>query len=186
MKLGLELAFEPALTRVQALELRAQALVQVRAQAQQEPQVRTQLEPQVQALMQVAELARPELQVQVQLELEQHLQQSHPKPQLHRHRCKVPDRSQEPQLELLQTRVHPKALDMTPRVLVLALKLQVAVLTQAPELELAQKRAAQLALELDQPAQQELLVQELELEPAPGLHVFLERLPLRQGSTQHI
>ena len=155
--------------------------------------MRTQLEPQVQALMQVAELARPELQVQVQLELgqvqlelEQHLQQSHPKPQLHRHRCKVPDRSQEPQLELLQTRVHPKALDMTPRVLVLALKLQVAVLTQAPELELAQKRAAQLALELDQPAQQELLVQELELEPAPGLHVFLERLPLRQGSTQHI
>ena len=35
--------------------------------------------------------------VQVQLELEQRLQQSCPKLQLHRHRCKVPDRSQEPQ-----------------------------------------------------------------------------------------
>ena len=162
---------EPEQARVQALELRAQALVQVRTQAR--------LEPQVQALMQVAELARPELQVQVrlelgqvQLELEQHLQQSHPKPQLHRHRCKVPDRSQEPQLELLQTRVHPKALDMTPRVLVLALELQVAVLTQAPELEQVQGLAEQLAQELEQPAQQKLLAQELK--PEPELHVFLE------------
>ena len=60
----------------------------------------------------------------MQLELEQRLQRSHPKPQLHPHRCKAPDRSREPQLELLQTRVHPKALDMTPRVLVLALELQ--------------------------------------------------------------
>ena len=103
---------EPALTRVQALELR----VQVQALAQVAKLER--LEPQVQ----VAALA------QVQLELEQHLQRSHQKPQLHRHRCKAPDRSQEPQLELRQTQVHPKALDMTPRVLVLALELQVAVL----------------------------------------------------------
>lgn len=43
-----------------------------------------------------------------------------------------------------------------------------------------------LVLELEQPAQQELLVPELELEPTPGLHVFLEKLPLRQGSTRHI
>ena len=95
---------EPVLARVQALELQAQALAQ--------------LEP----------LA------QVQLELEQHLQRSHPKPQLHRHRCKAPDRSQEPQLELRQTQVHPKALDMIPRVLVLALEPQVQ---QKPVLELA-------------------------------------------------
>ena len=112
MRLVLELVLEPALTRVQALELRVQ----------------------VQALAQVAKLERLEPQVQVaaqaqvQLELEQHLQRSHQKPQLHRHRCKAPDRSQEPQLELRQTQVHPKALDMTPRVLVLALELQVAVL----------------------------------------------------------
>lgn len=147
-------------------------------------------EPQVQALVQVAELAQLEPQVQVQLEpqvrleLEQHLQRSNPKPQLHPHRCKAPDRSREPQLELRQTQVHPKALDMTPRVLVLALELQVAVLTQAPELEQVQGLAAQLAQELEQPAQQELLAQELELEPE--LHVFLARLPLQQGSTQHI
>ena len=125
--------------------------------------------------------------VRVQLEprvlvLAQHLQRSHPKPQLHPHRCKAPDHSQEPQLELRQTQAHPKALDMTPRVLVL--ELQVAVLTQAPELEQVQGLAAQLAQELVQPAQQELLAQELE--PEPGLHVFLERLPLRQGLTQHI
>ena len=107
----------PGPARVQALELQAP---QVQALAQ--------LEPQVQALMQVAELAR--LEPQVQLELEPRLQRSHPKPQLHHHRCKAPDRSQEPQLELLQTQVHPKALDTTPRVLVLvlALELQVAVL----------------------------------------------------------
>ena len=112
MRLVLELVLEPALTRVQALELR----VQVQALAQVAKLER--LEPQVQ----VAALA------QVQLELEQHLQRSHQKPQLHRHRCKAPDRSQEPQLELRQTQVHPKALEMTPRVLVLALELQVAVL----------------------------------------------------------
>ena len=92
----------------------------------------------VQALtLQVAEMARLEPQVQtlaqVQLELEQHLRWSHPKPQLHRHRCKAPDRSQEPQLELRQTQVHPRALDMTPRVLALALEPQVR---QELELEL--------------------------------------------------
>ena len=154
---------EPELARVQALTLQVAEMAR--------------LEPQVQALMQVAELAR--LEPQVQLELEPRLQRSHPKPQLHHHRCKAPDRSQEPQLELLQTQVHPKALDMTPRVLVLVLELQVAVLTQAPELERVQGLAAQLAQELEQPVQQELLAQELELEPEP--HVFLERLPLQQG-----
>ena len=158
MRLGLELAFEPALTRVQALELRAQALVQV------------QLEPMA----------------QVQLELEQRLQRSHSKPQLHPHHCKEPDHNQEPQLELRQTQVHPKALDMTPRVLVLALELQEIVQQKlllkpawAPELEQVQGLAAQLAQELEQPVQQELLAQELELELEP--HVFLERLPLQQG-----
>ena len=153
VKPALELALEPGPARVQVLALQVQA----------------------------AALARLEPLEQVQLELEQHLQRSHPKPQLHRHRCKVPDRSQEPQLELRQTQVHPKALDMTPRVL--ALELQVAVLTQAPELERVQGLAAQLAQELEQPVQQELLAQELVQEPEPGfeLRVFLERLPLRQG-----
>lgn len=101
---------EPEQARVQTLVLRVQvqALVQVAELAQLEPQVR----------------ALAQLEPQVRLELEQHLRRSHPKPQLHRHRCKVPDRSQEPQLELRQTQVHPKALDMTPQVLVLALELQ--------------------------------------------------------------
>lgn len=186
VKLGLELALGPGPARVQALELQAQALEQ--AQTLVQVAELAQQEPQVQALMQVAELAR--LEPQVQLELEPRLQRSHPKPQLHHHRCKAPDRSQEPQLELLQTQVHPKALDTTPRVLVLvlvlvlALELQVAVLAQAPEPERVQGLAAQLAQELEQPVQQELLAQELE--PEPGLHVFLERLPLRQGSIQHI
>ena len=166
MKLGLELAFEPALTRVQVLELQVQALMQVAELARLEPQVQAQ----AQALLQVAELA----QVQARLELEQHLQRSHPKPQLHRHRCKGPDHSQEPQLELRQTQVHPKALDMTPRVLELAQVPQVRQelvleLAQAPELEQVQERAAQLAQELE-----------------PGLHVFLARLPLQQDLTRHI
>ena len=69
VKLVLEQALEPELVRVQALQ--AQALVRV------------QLEPLVQE--------------QAQLELERHLQRSCPKLQLHRHRCKVPDRSREPQ-----------------------------------------------------------------------------------------
>ena len=63
-------ALEPELVRVQAL--RVQALVRVK------------LEPLVQAQPQVQALVR-------------HLQRNHPKPQLHRHRCKVPDRSREPQ-----------------------------------------------------------------------------------------
>ena len=142
VKPALELALELELARVQALQVQAAAL------------------------------ARLEPLEQVQLELEQHLQRSHPKPQLHRHRCKVPDHSREPQLGLRQTQVHPKALDMTPRVLELA---------QVPELERMQELA--LAQELEQRAQQELLVQELVQEPEPGfeLRVFLERLPLRQG-----
>lgn len=165
VKLVLEQALEPELVRVQALRvqaLRVQALVQV------------QLEPLVQT------------QPQVQLELEQRLQRSHSKPQLHPHHCKEPDHNQEPQLELRQAQVHPKALDMTPRVLVLALELQEIVQQKlllkpawAPELEQVQGLAAQLAQELEQPVQQELLAQELELEPEP--HVFLERLPLQQG-----
>ena len=72
VKLVLEQALEPELVRVQAQ--RVQAL-------------------QVQALVQLELLT----QEQVQLKLERHLQRNHPKPQLHRHHCKVPDRSQEPQ-----------------------------------------------------------------------------------------
>ena len=93
---------------------------------------------------------------------------------------------------------------MTPLALVHR-ELQALEQTQVPEREQRQERAAQLAQELVRRAQQEPLelqarVQELEpvlkLEPqeqlwqepkpAPELHVFLERLPLRQGSTQHI
>lgn len=87
MKLGLELALGPVLARVQAPELQEQASVQVAELAR--------LELQVQVLAQ----ARLELLVraQVQLELERHLQRSCPKLQLHRHRCKVPDRSRESQ-----------------------------------------------------------------------------------------
>ena len=72
---------EPELVRVQVLQM--QTLVRVRVQ----PLV------QAQPLVQLELLA----QAQVQLELEQRLQQSCPKLQLHRHRCKVPDRSREPQ-----------------------------------------------------------------------------------------
>ena len=64
-------ALEPELVRVQALQV--QTLVRV------------QLEPLVQA------------QAQVQLKLERYLQRSCPKLQLHRHRCKVPDRSRDSQ-----------------------------------------------------------------------------------------
>ena len=114
VKLVLEQALEPELVRVQAqvaARVRAQVAARVQAPA------RVQLEP----LVQLELLA----QERVQLELEQRLQQSCPKPQLHRHRCKVPDRSREPQQELRLTQVHPKALDMTPRVLVLTLEPQV-------------------------------------------------------------
>ena len=83
VKLVLELALELELARVQALQV--QALVRV------------QLEPLVQA----------------QLEQERPLQRNHPKPQLHRHRCKVPDRIREPQQAHCQTQAHPKALDTT-------------------------------------------------------------------------
>ena len=80
VQLVLKQALEPELVRVQALQvqaLRVQALVRVH------------LEP----LVQLELLA----QEQAQLELERHLQRSCPKLQLHRHHCKAPDRSQEPQ-----------------------------------------------------------------------------------------
>lgn len=77
---------------------------------------------------------------------------------------------------------------MTPLTLVQR-ELQVPEQAQVPEREQRQERAAQLTQELVRRAQQEPLelqarVQELEL--APELRVFLERLPLRQGLTQHI
>ena len=77
---------------------------------------------------------------------------------------------------------------MTPLTLVQR-ELQVLEQAQVPEREQRQERAAQLAQELVRRAQQEPLelqarVQELEL--APELRVFLARLPLQQGSTQHI
>ena len=76
---------EPELVRIQALQVQALVQVQLEPLVQAQPQVWVQLEPLVQA------------QPQVQLELEQRLQQSCPKLQLHRHRCKVPDRSRESQ-----------------------------------------------------------------------------------------
>ena len=160
VKLVLEQALEPELVRVQAPQVRA--LVRVRVQ------------PLVQA------------QPQVQLKLERHLQRNHPKLQLHRHRCKVPDRSQESQRKLRQTQAHPKASDMTPLALVQR-ELQVLEQAQVPEREQRQERAAQLAQELVRRAQQEPLeLQVQELEPASELRVSLERLPLRQDLTQHI
>ena len=76
---------------------------------------------------------------------------------------------------------------MTPLALVqqeLAAMLEQA---QVPEQEQRQERVAQLAQELVRRAQQEPLeLQVQELEPASELRVFLERLPLRQGLTQHI
>ena len=77
---------------------------------------------------------------------------------------------------------------MTPLTLVQR-ELQVLEQAQVPEREQRQERAAQLAQELVRRAQQEplkLQARVQELEPAPELHVFLERLPLPQGSTQHI
>ena len=77
---------------------------------------------------------------------------------------------------------------MTPLALVQR-ELQVLEQTQVPEREQRQKRAAQLAQELVRRAQQEpleLQAQVQEPKPAPELHVFLERLPLQQDSTQHI
>ena len=159
-------ALEPELVRVQA-----QVAARVQAPA------RVQLE--------LLELLTQE---QARLELKRHLQRNHPKLQLHRHRCKVPDRSQESQRKLRQTQAHPKASDMTPLTLVQR-ELQVLEQAQAPEREQRQERAAQLAQELERRAQQEpleLQARVQEPEPAPELRVSLERLPLRQGSTQHI
>ena len=76
VKLVLEQALEPELVRVQA---------QVAARVQVPARVRAQLEP-----LMLAE-------AQVQLKLERYLQRSCPKLQLHRHRCKVPDRSRDSQ-----------------------------------------------------------------------------------------
>ena len=81
VKLVLEQALEPELVRVQVLQM--QTLVRVRVQ----PLVQAQ--PLVQLVLLTQEQAR--------LELKRHLQRNHPKLQLHRHRCKVPDRSREPQ-----------------------------------------------------------------------------------------
>ena len=77
---------------------------------------------------------------------------------------------------------------MTPLALVQR-ELQVLEQAQVPEREQRQEWAAQLAQELVRRAQQEplkLQARAQELESAPELHVFLERLPLRQGLTQHI
>ena len=77
---------------------------------------------------------------------------------------------------------------MTPLALVQR-ELQVLEQAQVPEREQRQERAAQLAQELVRQAQQEPLELQArvpEPESAPELHVFLERLPLQQGSTQHI
>ena len=75
---------------------------------------------------------------------------------------------------------------MTPLALVQR-ELQVLEQAEVPEREQGQERAAQLAQELVRRAQQEPLeLQVQELEPASELRVSLERLPLRQGSTQHI
>ena len=83
---------------------------------------------------------------------------------------------------------------MTPLTLV---QRELQALEQVPEREQRRERAAQLAQELVRRAQQEpvrrtqqeplkLQAQVQEPKPAPELRVSLERLPLRQGSTQHI
>lgn len=75
---------------------------------------------------------------------------------------------------------------MTPLVLV---QRELQVLEQVPEREQRQERAAQLAQELVRRAQQEPLKLQARvqvLEPASELRVFLARLPLQRGSTQHI
>ena len=86
VKLVQKLALESELVRVQVLQVQA-----LRVQVQLEPLVQLELLAQEQAQLELL------TQEQVQLELERHLQRNHPKPQLHRHRCKVPDRSREPQ-----------------------------------------------------------------------------------------
>ena len=77
---------------------------------------------------------------------------------------------------------------MTPLAL-MQRELQVLEQAKVPEREQRQERAAQLAQELVRRAQQEplkLQARVQELEPAPELLVFLARLPLQRGSTQHI
>ena len=75
---------------------------------------------------------------------------------------------------------------MTPQALVQR-ELQVLKQAQVPEREQRQEWAAQLAQELVRRAQQEpLKLQARVQELASELHVFLARLPLRQGLTQHI
>ena len=75
---------------------------------------------------------------------------------------------------------------MTPLALVQR-ELQVLEQAQVPEWEQRQERAAQLAQELMRRAQQEPLKLQAQVqEPAPELRVSLEKLPLRQGLTQHI
>ena len=81
MRLVLEQALEPELVRVQALRVQALVRVQLEPLARVQALMRVQLEPLVQA----------------QQELKRHLQRNRPKLQPHRHRCKVPDRSREPQ-----------------------------------------------------------------------------------------
>ena len=75
---------------------------------------------------------------------------------------------------------------MTPLALVQR-ELQVLEQAQVSEREQRQERAAQLAQELVRRAQQEPLKLQAQVqEPAPELRVSLEKLPLRQGLTQHI
>lgn len=140
-------------------------------------QVQLELEPQVQVQLELEPLVQAQALPQRLPELEQYFQRSCPKPQLHRHRYKGPDHSQGPQLELCQT--HPKALDKTPQALKLELGLQVRRAQQVLVL------ALQASLELTE--QQELAQQEqLAPEQMSEQHVFLARLPLQQGSIQHI
>ena len=74
---------------------------------------------------------------------------------------------------------------MTPLALVQR-ELQVLEQAQVPEREQRQERAAQLAQKLVRRAQQEPLELQVQEPELSELHVFLARLPLRQGSTQHI
>ena len=74
---------------------------------------------------------------------------------------------------------------MTPLALVQR-ELQILKQAQVPEREQRQERAAQLAQKLVRRAQQEPLELQVQEPELSELHVFLARLPLRQGSTQHI
>lgn len=94
VKLVLERALESELVRVQALQVQVLARV-LRVQAPARV-LRVQA-LRVQALVQVQLEPLVQTQPQVQLKLKRHLQRSCPKLQLHRHRCKVPDRGRESQ-----------------------------------------------------------------------------------------